>query len=379
MDVMLQRHCAKFIYVVPEGLRELMTDISREVIRTHPENIYIFVADYLDALMITRENARVAAKVVQSLTEIALTIVNLLVNIGMTREEADRTASIIQKIFRQYLEEKKTYQKEISDQIEEANLLTDIITEAGITPDQAEAAAEIIQRAWRDFKRKHEREKYLLSGIIDWRIAARSAIRLYRSTGVTYEEANRAATMIKAAYKGYYTRRMIKKLLEESQRLSETPSLASMKSVESEEEEEGEFYWDMELFSKSERTTERSERHEYLEGQGEMEEELPYEVPSGILAAREIISDIIRATVPTPEESLEAAEESYMDQEQPSAPEVTIDETTEAELPQEAPAEAPAPPAEETEAPAPAEEPQPAQEEPQAQPAEEPPSESEEA
>ncbi|XP_018332045.1 neuromodulin-like isoform X3 [Agrilus planipennis] len=321
----------------------------------------------------------IAAKVVQSLTEIALTIVNLLVNIGMTREEADRTASIIQKIFRQYLEEKKTYQKEISDQIEEANLLTDIITEAGITPDQAEAAAEIIQRAWRDFKRKHEREKYLLSGIIDWRIAARSAIRLYRSTGVTYEEANRAATMIKAAYKGYYTRRMIKKLLEESQRLSETPSLASMKSVESEEEEEGEFYWDMELFSKSERTTERSERHEYLEGQGEMEEELPYEVPSGILAAREIISDIIRATVPTPEESLEAAEESYMDQEQPSAPEVTIDETTEAELPQEAPAEAPAPPAEETEAPAPAEEPQPAQEEPQAQPAEEPPSESEEA
>lgn len=32
MDVTLQRHCAKYIYVIPEGLRELMTDISREVI-----------------------------------------------------------------------------------------------------------------------------------------------------------------------------------------------------------------------------------------------------------------------------------------------------------------------------------------------------------
>lgn len=31
MDAMLQRHNAKFIYAVPDGLRELMSDISREV------------------------------------------------------------------------------------------------------------------------------------------------------------------------------------------------------------------------------------------------------------------------------------------------------------------------------------------------------------
>lgn len=31
MDVMLQRHCARYIYVVPDGLKELMSDISREV------------------------------------------------------------------------------------------------------------------------------------------------------------------------------------------------------------------------------------------------------------------------------------------------------------------------------------------------------------
>lgn len=31
MNVLLQRHCARYIYVVPDGLRELMSDISREV------------------------------------------------------------------------------------------------------------------------------------------------------------------------------------------------------------------------------------------------------------------------------------------------------------------------------------------------------------
>lgn len=39
-----------------------MSDISREVLRSQPEDVYTFVADYLDALMITRENARVAAR-----------------------------------------------------------------------------------------------------------------------------------------------------------------------------------------------------------------------------------------------------------------------------------------------------------------------------
>lgn len=60
------------------------------------------------------------------------------------------------------------------------------------------------------FKERKEREKNLLAGVIDWRAAARSAIRLYRRTGVTNEEANRAATLIKAAYKGYYTRRIMR-------------------------------------------------------------------------------------------------------------------------------------------------------------------------
>lgn len=31
---MLQRHNAKLIYAVPDGLRELMSDISREVLTT---------------------------------------------------------------------------------------------------------------------------------------------------------------------------------------------------------------------------------------------------------------------------------------------------------------------------------------------------------
>lgn len=76
-------------------------------------------------------------------------------------------------------------------------------------------AARIIQRAYREFKEREAREKDLLRGIVDWRVAAKSTINLYRRTGVTFAEANRAATLIKAAYKGYYTRRVMRRLLEQ--------------------------------------------------------------------------------------------------------------------------------------------------------------------
>ncbi|KAF2890327.1 hypothetical protein ILUMI_15846, partial [Ignelater luminosus] len=222
MDVMLQRHCAKYIYAIPEGLRELMSDISREVLRSQPEDIYSFIADYLDALMITRENARVAARVVESITEIGVTIADLLIRTGMSREEADRVASVIQIAFRKHMAQKVTMkQQQVSELVEEVNIITQIIDEAGITPEQAEQAAIIIQNAYRNFKHRQDREKDLLKGMVDWRVAARSTMRLYRKTGVTYEEANRAATLIKAAYKGYYTRRIMKRLLEDSERVSE--------------------------------------------------------------------------------------------------------------------------------------------------------------
>lgn len=41
---------------IPDGLKQLMSDISREVLREQPENIYDFIADYLEDLELTREH-----------------------------------------------------------------------------------------------------------------------------------------------------------------------------------------------------------------------------------------------------------------------------------------------------------------------------------
>lgn len=65
----------------------------------------------------------------------------------------------------------------------------------------------------------------ILDGTIDWRVAARSAIQLYRKTGVSPEEAKRAANLIKAAYKGYYTRKTLQ-LINRAKNEEETPQVS---------------------------------------------------------------------------------------------------------------------------------------------------------
>ena len=58
MDFLLHRQ--KFrghILKMPQGLQEIMADISREVLRRQPQDvcIYKFIADYLNSMLQTRE------------------------------------------------------------------------------------------------------------------------------------------------------------------------------------------------------------------------------------------------------------------------------------------------------------------------------------
>lgn len=118
-----------------------------------------------------------------------------------------------------------------------------LLEEIEVPDKHLDDAARIIQRAYHQFKERESREKDLLRGIVDWRVAAKSTINLYRKTGVTFAEANRAATLIKAAYKGYYTRRVMRRLLEQGtneyiESMEELPAYE-----EAEELVEGEEEW----------------------------------------------------------------------------------------------------------------------------------------
>lgn len=58
MNFILHKHNTENHHVkMPDGLKELLSDISREVLRSQPDDPYDFIANYLETLMVVREES----------------------------------------------------------------------------------------------------------------------------------------------------------------------------------------------------------------------------------------------------------------------------------------------------------------------------------
>ncbi|KAL7295813.1 hypothetical protein TKK_0010862 [Trichogramma kaykai] len=203
----------KYMRQVPDGLHELSSDIAREVIRYQPDDIYSFVADYLASLLITRENAKVAMKVVNNVVMKSEHIIDILCGTGLKLKEISAVAPRLQQAFRVYLNAMQDGKLDcgcddevLSEQTEVS--LYDILMHTGATKRQAEKAAVKIQALFRG-----HRERIVLAeqlGQVTWQKAAADTMEILRGTGVTISEAHLAATIIQTAYRGYYTRKKLR-------------------------------------------------------------------------------------------------------------------------------------------------------------------------
>lgn len=164
MNYTLQLHGEKLVYPVPDGLQELVMDMAREVLRAQPEQIVPFLAEYLSALLITREATRDAIKIVDEALD------NDLMKYCLTlKTSPDRVlwaVRIIQTALRKYFARKnlklhrkdlamKRYQKlgkVAATREEHADALAGFLQAHNITYLQAHYAAIVIQRAWRGYR-----------------------------------------------------------------------------------------------------------------------------------------------------------------------------------------------------------------------------------
>ncbi|XP_060831753.1 LOW QUALITY PROTEIN: FK506-binding protein 5-like [Bombus pascuorum] len=248
MNLVLQTHGAKHIYKVPEGLRELCTDISREVLRSQPANLIAFIADYVDTLLITRENTKVAVKVVNNILLESQAILCILYRTGFTLEQIAVAAPriqvnfivvltacrwlrdisspfflffspslsaifllvsrsflfffISQKAFREYLDEVDTQPVQACEDptCDEKSMISirDILEATGAAREDAERAATVIQAAFRGHY-----ERMVLSeaeGKIQWQRAVTNTLDILRKAGATQAEISKAARLVKVIF-----------------------------------------------------------------------------------------------------------------------------------------------------------------------------------
>ncbi|KAI8434427.1 hypothetical protein MSG28_012462 [Choristoneura fumiferana] len=135
MNELLQKHGCSNVFTVPEGLRELMSDISREVLRDQPEKIYHYIANYLSVLLITREHGIMAVNVLDDLCDCRQSVSEHLLQLGLERSEAKTVAEVIQE------ELQNVEPEEGKEKVKEIQILKKILTRCVMDEEKTAKAA----------------------------------------------------------------------------------------------------------------------------------------------------------------------------------------------------------------------------------------------
>ncbi|XP_053611382.1 uncharacterized protein LOC128675755 [Plodia interpunctella] len=203
MNDLLQKHGCSVVFSVPDGLKELMADITREVLRDQPEKIYDYITNYLSVLILTREHGLLAVKLLDDLCDCRPTVSEHLLQLGMERDVASALSQVIK-------EEIEVFEPvDGKEKVKEMLIMKKILARVNLDEDMAERVCQVSRNAYRDYwYRKKLMEQALKSQPEEpWQIAAERTLEIYKKTKPSYTELNRATQKIQAAYRGYYVRK----------------------------------------------------------------------------------------------------------------------------------------------------------------------------
>lgn len=144
------------IIVIPKGLPELMADITKQVIKYQPQNLEEFLAEYLDALVQTREFLHIAKNTVDDILINSLQIKELMKKTNMSMEQAKQCCAIIRNEFSKHLSHIQNIES-----IKEFDVVKRLIDECNLSVDQARKVAKIIEVSWNFFY--HQNKTSLLN------------------------------------------------------------------------------------------------------------------------------------------------------------------------------------------------------------------------
>jgi hypothetical protein len=234
MSVVLQRtKYGQKTVRVPQGLKELMSDISREVIRKQPDDMEEFIANYLENVLKTREKIDSARKNVDEVLDTCINIKELLEKIGLSVDQARLAGEIISTAFNEHVAKLQDLdEKNVA--LREVDIVVKLIDNVGLSLSQARKTARIMQELYKKFYFKNLKKfevPDLDSEEIDkkhWSILERAKVlrapdlevdchvpKLPNWMQPKFEKRELAATVIQAVYRGKQVRTSFRCLMDE--------------------------------------------------------------------------------------------------------------------------------------------------------------------
>ncbi|KAJ0174946.1 hypothetical protein K1T71_009087 [Dendrolimus kikuchii] len=214
MNELLQKHGCSNVFTIPAGLKELMADITREVLRDQPPKIFDFIANYLSVLLITREHGVMAVKILDDLCDCKPSVSEHLLQLGFERKETEMLSTVIK-------EEIEGFEPvEGKEKVREVQILKKILTRSALDEDMSAKVCQVARNAYRDYwyRKKLMEKSFKVSHDEPWEIAAQHTLEIYKKTKPSFSELTRATEKIQAAYRGYYVRRNFLRHLKRKKR-----------------------------------------------------------------------------------------------------------------------------------------------------------------
>lgn len=191
------------IVPVPDGLRELMADITREVLRYQPDNIELFIADYLEAMLLTRELCSIADRTVEDVLDSSLQIVELLQKDGIALNQAESVVKVLKEEFRNHAEDMSE-----DEPLKEMKIVSRLVNECELTIDQARKASTIIESAWCHYYQRNKNQPVRVGHEFAHHEAVKNTLSIYQKSNATCSELSKAENVLQPGYKGYFTRKI---------------------------------------------------------------------------------------------------------------------------------------------------------------------------
>jgi hypothetical protein len=135
------------VIAVPEGLCELMKDITREVIRFQPADVERFIADYLESMVISRELIYISEKTMNDVFDSSLQIAEILKKEGVAFGKAEIGVRIIRQEIESNFNESKYVRK--------SKIIKRLIVECNLSERKAEKITNIVEDSMEHYRMRN--------------------------------------------------------------------------------------------------------------------------------------------------------------------------------------------------------------------------------
>ncbi|XP_034116644.2 LOW QUALITY PROTEIN: uncharacterized protein LOC117576171 [Drosophila albomicans] len=194
---------------VPEGLPELLSDITREVLRCQPtkECLCQFIIDYLHSVIVTREKAMVARSILDRALRQVDSIISDLCVCDLTKEKSDMMSQVLEDCFRNFLEKRRCEMRRDKKAIQfaDVDMLEELIQKCGFSEEELDKSRPTIESAYKRFVDAY------MAAAVDTK-GTEILYQYFRDRELKRIEIliqKKAATTIQAAWRGYAVRRTL--------------------------------------------------------------------------------------------------------------------------------------------------------------------------